>query len=831
MRIGTWDVKSFAIRMEGVAWCVLAGCVLSISLAVVPATALAEQGAAGVGAQDAAEMQQEPQETPAEKQAELPAVVEGFTPDEGVPDTDPNVPAVGEAPAVEEAAQPAADEASDEQERQEPLNTAAETSADTPVQPSVSYQAHVQNIGWQEPVSDGTRAGTEGESLRMEAVRINLVNANGGVRYKAHVQNIGWQDWVANGAEAGTHAQSLRVEAIRVELTGAIATDYDIWYRVHVQNVGWMGWAKDGELAGSAGFARRIEALEVELRKKADIEPVSSDQNDPSAFLGGLTYQAHVQNVGWQKATRDKGMAGTSGRALRVEGIRIALTDATDGTVSGGISYRTHVQNIGWQDWKANGALAGTTGRALRLEAIQVQLTGAAASAGDVYYRAHVQNEGWLGWAKNGEVAGSTGHGLRMEALQLCLVPKGAPAPGFGTDHDATAAIDERALVRAGGLTGAGVPTVSIDLANTTLFAINAGSKDTKYPGNSLTLLDADGRELLSAADVEIKGRGNFTWTRDKKPYQIKFDKKTDLFGMGKSKKWVLLANAVDPSGLRNDVALDVAEATGLNTASGQTVNLVVDGAYVGMYYLTHKVELGKATLDLDSDDAVLMEVDNINWEAEDPYFVSALAGTHVALKDANEGDDQAILNKNLQSFQTAYNHLEAAAARGDVQTAVRYADLDSFARYYLISELAANADSSRSSYYLHRDGDGDVIHAGPAWDYDVGFGNEGRWYGDAYQDPEQLWWRGPNAGTGIPIVAGLLQNDSFVQTVSRVWRTEVAPAVRAEIAGYDASAATIRQAAIRNNAHWNTRGFTTSATYLKSWLERRYSCLQRNYG
>ena len=137
MRIGTWDVKSFAIRMEGVAWCVLAGCVLSISLAVVPATALAEQGAAGVGAQDAAEMQQEPQETPAEKQAELPAVVEGFTPDEGVPDTDPNVPAVGEAPAVEEAAQPAADEASDEQERQEPLNTAAETSADTPVQPSV----------------------------------------------------------------------------------------------------------------------------------------------------------------------------------------------------------------------------------------------------------------------------------------------------------------------------------------------------------------------------------------------------------------------------------------------------------------------------------------------------------------------------------------------------------------------------------------------------------------------------------------------------------------------------------------------------------------------
>lgn len=33
---------------------------------------------------------------------------------------------------------------------------------------AVSYSAHVENIGWMTPVTDGTVAGTEGRSLQME---------------------------------------------------------------------------------------------------------------------------------------------------------------------------------------------------------------------------------------------------------------------------------------------------------------------------------------------------------------------------------------------------------------------------------------------------------------------------------------------------------------------------------------------------------------------------------------------------------------------------------------------------------------------------------------
>jgi uncharacterized repeat protein (TIGR02543 family) len=129
----------------------------------------------------------------------------------------------------------------------------------------VSYQGHVQNIGWQSWVYDGAIAGTEGRSLRVEAVKIKLENAPAGlmIKYRTHVQNIGWQNWVYDGAVAGTEGQSLRLEAIQIMLEGTNADQYSVQYQAHVQNKGWQQWVKDGELAGTVGEALRMEALRI----------------------------------------------------------------------------------------------------------------------------------------------------------------------------------------------------------------------------------------------------------------------------------------------------------------------------------------------------------------------------------------------------------------------------------------------------------------------------------------------------------------------------------------------------------------------------------------
>jgi len=133
------------------------------------------------------------------------------------------------------------------------------------VEPSVSYQGHVQNIGWQNWVGDGQEAGTDGKSFRVEALKIKLVNAPAGanIKYQAHVQNVGWQNWVSNGQEAGTDARSLRVEAIKITLENM--PGYSIQYQAHVQNVGWQNWVSNGQEAGTDGRSLRVEAIRIRI--------------------------------------------------------------------------------------------------------------------------------------------------------------------------------------------------------------------------------------------------------------------------------------------------------------------------------------------------------------------------------------------------------------------------------------------------------------------------------------------------------------------------------------------------------------------------------------
>ena len=139
--------------------------------------------------------------------------------------------------------------------------------------PSVTYDAHVQNIGWMNSVANGTVAGTSGRSLRVEAMHIKLSGASGGIQYRTHVQNIGWQGWKKNGAMAGTSGRSLRLEGLQIKLTGNVAKTHDVWYRAHVQNIGWQDWVKNGQTAGSVGKSLRMEAYQIIVLPKGSGKP------------------------------------------------------------------------------------------------------------------------------------------------------------------------------------------------------------------------------------------------------------------------------------------------------------------------------------------------------------------------------------------------------------------------------------------------------------------------------------------------------------------------------------------------------------------------------
>lgn len=129
------------------------------------------------------------------------------------------------------------------------------------------HQAHVQSFDWQPTRSASTPAGTTGHGLRIEALRLQMLNMNTSVSYRFHIQSRGWESWKTNGQVAGTVGQGLRTEAIQIRTSGL----YGVNYRAHVQGQGWLPWVSSGQtamfgnFAGTTGQARRLEAIAFAL--------------------------------------------------------------------------------------------------------------------------------------------------------------------------------------------------------------------------------------------------------------------------------------------------------------------------------------------------------------------------------------------------------------------------------------------------------------------------------------------------------------------------------------------------------------------------------------
>ncbi|MFE3524942.1 polysaccharide deacetylase [Streptomyces sp. NPDC059161] len=126
----------------------------------------------------------------------------------------------------------------------------------------ICYAAHVQDIGWQSAVCDGTVAGTTGQSRRMEALAISTSGA-GGVCANAHLADIGWQGWACGRdgdvVTVGTTGQSRRMEALGVQVgTGSVGA------QAHVEGYGWLGSVSGNPVyVGTTGQSRRMEAVRI----------------------------------------------------------------------------------------------------------------------------------------------------------------------------------------------------------------------------------------------------------------------------------------------------------------------------------------------------------------------------------------------------------------------------------------------------------------------------------------------------------------------------------------------------------------------------------------
>lgn len=99
---------------------------------------------------------------------------------------------------------------------------------------------------------------------------------------------------------------------------------------------------------------------------------------------------------------------------------------------------------------------------------------------------------------------------------------------------------------------------------------------------------------------AELKIRGNSTAIRPKLPYKMKLEVKSDLFGMGESKHWVLLANDIDHTFYRNKLVCDFYNDIGGEYApSSLNAILMVNGKYQGVYTLSEQIRIDEERIDI----------------------------------------------------------------------------------------------------------------------------------------------------------------------------------------------------------------------------------------
>lgn len=246
------------------------------------------------------------------------------------------------------------------------------------------------------------------------------------------------------------------------------------------------------------------------------------------------------------------------------------------------------------------------------------------------------------------------------------------------------------------------------------------------YVNASITITDTDGSVLSDSVQFKVRGNSTALTFVTKKAFTFKFGKKKNVLGMGSGKKWALLANAFDPTLMRNYLAFDLAHKMGLEFTSEQKyVELWVDGSFRGCYVLMEPVQEGKdrVNIDIESNGGMkdfLIEREYSRNEADVTYFKTD--GIRFAVSEPEEptADQLAYIQSTMDDIMTAIKS-------GDRDAIAEKIDVPSFTRFYLLNELYKTVDFDFSSvFFYYKDG---VLYAGPAWDYDLAAGNENESY------------------------------------------------------------------------------------------------------
>lgn len=297
---------------------------------------------------------------------------------------------------------------------------------------------------------------------------------------------------------------------------------------------------------------------------------------------------------------------------------------------------------------------------------------------------------------------------------------------------------------------GTTIPSKSSDFVNT----------------DKIAIYDRAGGQNMTEAACGFRLRGNSTQNYPKKPLAIKLDKKAEVLGMPKHKRWVLLASWIDRSLIRNAVAFDIAHtieeaftstpdadlgygaagctdgADGTNglvwNPHGKNVELVLNGVHAGNYLLAEQIKIDKNRLAIQDGYEDVLEgsqdvtnpgaaptISNCGYllEFDDNYDEPTKFMTEKAFLPCMSKDDMthggSVISEIWNYVQNYIQDIEDKLWSGNYAEAYEKLDINSVIDYWFVQELTMNDEFKHpKSVYMYKNGEG-KLYAGPVWDFD----------------------------------------------------------------------------------------------------------------
>ena len=368
----------------------------------------------------------------------------------------------------------------------------------------------------------------------------------------------------------------------------------------------------------------------------------------------------------------------------------------------------------------------------------------------------------------------------------------------------------------------------------------------SSYHGCRIVVYDPSGKsQFIDDPNGQIKIRGNSTSSGAKQPYNIKFETKQNVLGLGNAKKWYLLANMYDKTQLRNKLAFTLAREIGMAYVQNSTfVELYLNGDYRGIYQICESIGVGSTRVDLDTEsNEFLLEFEPWPQYSNPEWIVTPRYNITLGFNDPESPTEEQ--RKYIEDF---FAKAEKAIASYNFEEISKYLDIESFVDAFIVQEFFKQVDYATSStrFYI-KDG---KLYEGPVWDFDLSSGNCSSSYYKSYNNVNTtgLSWQGDYC---YGIWTGRLFRCKEFETLVKERYKELQPLIinvykDNEIGKnlIDSLLDEFRDDIDRNYAVWSTKAvyselekipedgtYDSEIAYLRDWLENRNAWMCERYG